>query len=60
VNGGWADKIIIIIIIKFTGDLQQLNQKNDVQNNEIQHTKAKWGEVLKKKWKNKAIHTEYR
>jgi hypothetical protein len=45
---------------KFTEDLNQLNQQNDVQKNEIQHTKAKLGEVLKKQWKkNKAMHGQY-
>jgi hypothetical protein len=44
---------------KFTEDLNQLNQKNDVQKNEIQHTKAKLGGVLKNKWKNKAVHGQY-
>jgi ribosomal protein S4 len=44
---------------KFTEDLNQLNQKNDAQKNEIQHTKAKLGEVLKKKWKKKAMHGQY-
>jgi hypothetical protein len=56
---------IVELAAKFTEDLSQLNQKNDAQKNEIQHIKAKLGEILKKKWKNKqsnawAIHTEYR
>jgi hypothetical protein len=44
---------------KFTEDLNQLNEKNDAKKNEIQHTKAKLGDVLKKKWKNKAMHGQY-
>jgi hypothetical protein len=50
---------IVKLAAKFTKDLNQLNQKNDAQKNEIQHTKAKLGEVLKKKWKNKAMHGQY-
>jgi hypothetical protein len=50
---------ILKLAAKFTEDLNQLNQKNDAQKNEIQNTKAKWGEVLKKKWKNKAMHGQY-
>jgi biopolymer transport protein ExbB/TolQ len=38
--------IIIIIIIILKQD-------------EIQHTKTRLGEVLKKKWKNKAMHGQY-
>jgi hypothetical protein len=49
---------IVKLAAKFTEDLNQLNKKNDAQKNEIQHTKAKWGEVLKK-WKNKAMHGQY-
>jgi hypothetical protein len=40
-------------------DLNQLNEKNDAKQYEIQHTKAKLGEVLKKNWKNKAMHGQY-
>jgi hypothetical protein len=47
---------IVKLAAKFTGNLNQLNQKNYAQKNEIQDTKAKWGEVLKKKRKNKAMH----
>jgi septation ring formation regulator EzrA len=50
---------IVKLAAKFTEDLNQLNQKNDAQKNEIQHTKAKFGEVLKKEWKNKAVHGQY-
>jgi hypothetical protein len=51
--------LIVKLTAKFTENLNQLNQKNNAQKNEIQHTKAKWGEVLKKKWKNKAMHGQY-
>jgi hypothetical protein len=39
--------------------LSQLNGKNDAKQDEIQHTKARSGEVLKKNWKNKALHWHY-
>jgi hypothetical protein len=48
---------ILKLAAKITKDLSQLNEKNDAKQNEIHHTKAKLGEVLKKNWKNKAIHT---
>jgi hypothetical protein len=38
---------IVKLAAKFTKHLNQLNQKNDAQKNEIQHTKEKLGEVLK-------------
>jgi hypothetical protein len=50
---------IVKLAAKFTEDLNQLNPKNDAQKNEIQHTKAKLGQVLKKKWKNMAMHGQY-
>jgi septation ring formation regulator EzrA len=50
---------IVNLAAKFTEDLNQLNQKKDAQKNEIQHTKGKWGEALKKKWKNKTMHGQY-
>jgi hypothetical protein len=40
-------------------DDDEEEEKNDVKQDEIQHTKAKLGEVLKKKWKNKAMHGQY-
>ena len=36
--------------------LRQLNGKSEAKQDEIQHTKKRFGEVLKKKWKNKVIH----
>jgi hypothetical protein len=50
---------IVKLAAKFTKYLNQLNKKNDIQKNEIQHTNAKLGEVLKKKWKNKAMYGKY-
>jgi hypothetical protein len=44
---------IVKLAEKHTGDLNQLNEKNDAKQDEIQHTKAKLGEVLKKKWKTR-------
>jgi hypothetical protein len=44
---------IVKLAAKFTEDLNQLNEKNDAEKDEIQHTKAKLGEVLKKKWKTR-------
>jgi hypothetical protein len=51
--------LIIKLAAKITEDLSQLNGKNDAKQDGIQHTKAKLGEVLKKKWKNKAMHGQY-
>jgi hypothetical protein len=39
--------------------LSQLNGTNDTKQDEIQHTKAKLGEFLKKNWKNKTMHGQY-
>jgi hypothetical protein len=50
---------IVKLAAKFTEYLNQLNEKKDAKKNEIQHTTAKLGEVLKKKWKNKAMHGQY-
>jgi hypothetical protein len=44
---------------KIIEELSQLNGKNYAKQDEIQHTKAKLGEVLKKKWKNKVMHGQY-
>jgi hypothetical protein len=50
---------IIKLVAEITEDLSQLNGKNDAKQDEIQHTKAKLGEVLKKNWKNKAMNGQY-
>ena len=44
---------------KIIEELSQLNGKNDAKQNEMQHTKGRLGEVLKKKWKNKIMHGQY-
>jgi hypothetical protein len=40
-------------------ELSQLYGKNDAKQDEMQHTKERLGEVLKKKWKNKVLHGQY-
>jgi hypothetical protein len=40
--------LVIKLAVKITEDLSQLNAKNDAKQDEIQQTKAKLGEVLKK------------
>jgi hypothetical protein len=40
-------------------DLHRLNGNSDAKQDEIQHTKARLGEFLKKKWKNKVMHRQY-
>jgi hypothetical protein len=42
---------IIKSAAKIIEELSQLNGKSDAKQDEIQHTKARLGEVLKKKWK---------
>jgi hypothetical protein len=50
---------IIKLAAKITENLNQRNEKNDAKQDEIQNMKAKLGEVLKKNWKNKAMHGQY-
>jgi hypothetical protein len=50
---------VVKLAAQFTEDLNQLNQKNDAQNKEIQHTKTQLEEVLKKKWKDKPMYGQY-
>jgi hypothetical protein len=40
-------------------ELVQLTGKNVAKQDEMQHTKGRLGEVLKKKWKNKVKHGQY-
>jgi ElaB/YqjD/DUF883 family membrane-anchored ribosome-binding protein len=47
---------IIKSAAKIIEELSQLNGKSDAKQDEIQNTKARLGEVLKKKWKNKVMH----
>jgi hypothetical protein len=44
---------------KLIGELCQLIGKSDAKQDEIQHTKLRLGEVLKKKWKNDVMHGQY-
>ena len=44
---------------KIIEELNQLNGKSYAKQDEIQYTKARLGEVLKKKWKNKVMHGQY-
>jgi hypothetical protein len=44
---------------KITEELSQLNEKSDTKQEVIQHTKARLGEVLENKWKNKVMHGQY-
>ena len=50
---------IIKSAAKITEELSQLNGKSDAQQDEIQHTKERLGEVLKMKWENKVMHGQY-
>jgi hypothetical protein len=47
---------IIKLAAKITEKLSKPNGKSDAKQAEMQHTKARLGEVLKEKWKNKAMH----
>ena len=44
---------------KITEELIQPNEKSDAKQDGIQHTKARLGEFLKKKWKNKVMQGQY-
>jgi predicted RNA-binding protein with RPS1 domain len=44
---------------KLAEELSQPNEKSDAKQEGIQHTKARLGEVLKNKWKNKVMHGQY-
>jgi hypothetical protein len=44
---------------KIIEELCQLNGKSYAKQDEMQHTKARLGEVLKKKGKNKVLHGQY-
>jgi len=44
---------------KIIAELIQLNGKNDAEQDEMQHTTGRLGEVLKEKWKNKVMHGQY-
>jgi hypothetical protein len=44
---------------KIIEELNQLNGQKDTKQDEMQHTKGRLGEILKKKWKNKVMHGQY-
>ena len=44
---------------KITEELSQPNEKSDAKQDGIQHIKARLGESLKKKLKNKVLHGQY-
>jgi len=50
---------IIKTAAKIAQELSQPNEKSDAKQEGIQHTKARLGEVLKNKWKNKVMHGQY-
>ena len=50
---------IIKTATKITEELSEPNKNSDAKHDGIQHTKARLGESLKKKWKNKVIHGQY-
>ena len=50
---------IIKTAAKITEELSQPNEKSDAKQDGIQHTKARFGESLKKEWKNKVLHGQY-
>ena len=50
---------IIKTAAKIAEELSQPNEKSEAKQEGIQHTKARLGEVLKKKWKNKVMHGQY-
>jgi ElaB/YqjD/DUF883 family membrane-anchored ribosome-binding protein len=50
---------IIKSATKIIEELNRLSGKSDAKQDEIQHMKARLGEVLKKKWKNNVMHGQY-
>jgi ElaB/YqjD/DUF883 family membrane-anchored ribosome-binding protein len=50
---------IIKSAAKIVEKLSQLSGKSDAKQDETQHTKARLGKFLKKKWKNKVMHGQY-
>ena len=50
---------IINTAAKITEELSQPNEKSDAKQDGIQHTKARLGESLNKKWKKKVMHRQY-
>ena len=50
---------IIKTAARIREDLSQPNEKTDAKQEGMQHTKARLGRSLKKKWKNKVMHGQY-
>jgi len=50
---------IIKTAAKIAEELSEPNEKSDAKQEGIQHTKARLGEVLENKWKNKVMHGQY-
>jgi hypothetical protein len=46
-------------IIKIAEELSQPNENSDAKQEGIKHTKARLGELLNNKWKNKVMHGQY-
>jgi hypothetical protein len=44
---------------KITEELSQSNKNSEAKQDETQQTKARLGETLKKKCKNKVMHSQY-
>ena len=42
-----------------TEEISQPNEKSDAKRDGIQHTRARLGESLKKKWKNNVMHGQF-
>ena len=51
---------ILKLVAKILEELNQLNGMDDAKQDGMQHPKERLGEVLKKKWKNKVMHGQYR
>ena len=51
--------LVIKTTAKIKEELSQPNEKSDTKQDGIQHTKARFGESLKKKWINKVMHGQY-
>ena len=50
---------IIKSATKITEEISLLSGKSDAKQDEMQHTKERLGDVLKKKWENKVMHGQY-
>ena len=50
---------IIKTAAKIAEELSQPSEKSNPKQEGIQHTKARLGEVLKNRWKNKVMHGQY-